>query len=160
MDMLWSQLTKVKKVKCQDWNKIWKNFLQNPSKSFKKLTKTAKRTSEDNETSLSKEQEKVGFGDEMMPEVTEGNKNMRQKYLHQQGVVTKAKFVPFRSVVRRRGYTGIFKTGADDVILRFSTSGQHLEGVTNSLNPAIAIKFLRSGVISGNQFGMLGFDNV
>ena len=61
--------------------------------------------------------------------------------------------------MNRRGYTGIFKSGADDVILRFSTSGQHLDGVTDSINPSIAIKFLRTGVISGNQFGMLGFDN-
>ena len=107
-----------------------------------------------------KEQERTGFGDEMMPEVTEGNKNMRQKYVHQQGIVTKASFVPFKRTVQRRGYTGIFESGADDVIIRFSTSGQHLEGVSNSINPAIAIKFLRSGVISGNQFGMLGFDNL
>ena len=96
----------------------------------------------------------------MRPEVTEGNLNMRQKYVHQQGIVTKAKFVPFERNVRKRGYTGIFESGADDVIIRFSTSGQHLEGVTKSINPAIAIKFLRSGVVSGNQFGMLGFDNV
>jgi len=26
------------------------------------------------------------------------------------------------------------------------------------LNPSIALKFLRSGVTSGNQFGMIGFE--
>ena len=71
-------------------------------------------------------------------------------------MVTKAKFVPR---VTNAGYTGIFESGADDVIIRLSTAGQHLEGVTNSINPAIALKFLRSGVTSGNQFGMLSFDN-
>jgi hypothetical protein len=43
MDMLWDQLTKVKKVKCQDWNKLWKNFLQEPNASFKKVEKTSTR---------------------------------------------------------------------------------------------------------------------
>ena len=46
MDMLWDQLTKVKKVKCQDWNKLWKNFLQDPNASFKKVERTSTRLSE------------------------------------------------------------------------------------------------------------------
>ena len=92
----------------------------------------------------------------MTTEVTEGNRNPRQKYIHQQGIVTKAKFIP----ANNRGYTGIFESGADNVILRFSEAGQHLRGVSKSVNPSIAIKFLRSGVTSGNQFGMVGFDNI
>jgi len=32
----------------------------------------------------------------------------------------------------RRGYTGIFESGADDVIIRFSETGQHLEGTTKN----------------------------
>ena len=91
----------------------------------------------------------------MVTEVTEGKRNPRQKYVHQQGVVTKAKF---EITDTSRGYTGIFDSGASDVIIRFSETGQHLEGVTQSLNPSIALKFLRSGVTSGNQFGMIGFE--
>ena len=55
--------------------------------------------------------------------------------------MTKAKFVPTQN---DRGYTGIFESGADDVIIRFSEAGQYLEGHTTSLNPSIALKFLRS----------------
>ena len=36
-DMLWKQLLKVRKVKCQDWEKIWRNFEQDPKQSFKLL---------------------------------------------------------------------------------------------------------------------------
>ena len=32
--------------------------------------------------------------------------------------------------------------------------------MTKSVNPSIAIKFLRSGVTSANQFGMVSFDNI
>ena len=71
-------------------------------------------------------------------------------------MVTKAKFEITRN---RRGYTGIFDSGASDVIIRFSEAGQYLEGVTQSSNPSIALKFLRTGVTSGNQFGMLGFES-
>ena len=35
-----------------------------------------------------------------------------------------------------------------------------MQGVTKSLNPSIALKFLRSGVTSANQFGMVSFDNI
>ena len=35
-----------------------------------------------------------------------------------------------------------------------------MQGVTKSVNPSIAIKFLRSGVTSANQFGMVSFDNI
>ena len=91
----------------------------------------------------------------MIIEKTEGNRNPRQKYVHQQGVVTKGRFEAFDN---ERGYTGIFASGAEDVIIRFSDAGQYLEGVTESINPSIALKFLRSGVTSGNQFGMLAFE--
>ena len=79
----------------------------------------------------------------------------RQKYVHQQGVVTKARFVPTQN---NRGYTGIFESGADDVIIRFSETGQQLEHQTKALNPSIALKFLRSGVTSGNTLGMVQFE--
>ena len=78
MDMLWDQLTKVKKVKCQDWNKLWKNFLQNPNTSFKRVEKSSTRLSEGySKGKLKKEQERRGYGDEMVIETTEGNKNPR-----------------------------------------------------------------------------------
>ena len=101
------------------------------------------------------EQERKGYGDEMHKEITEGRENPRQKYVHQQGVVTKGKFVVTN---RERGYTGIFARGAKDVIIRFSEAGQHFEGITKSLNPSIALKFLRSNVTSANTFGMISFD--
>ena len=75
---------------------------------------------------------------------------VKAKYLHQQGVVTKAAFVPYKPNVDIRGYTGIFETGATDVIVRFSEAGQHLDGVTQSVNPSLALKFLRSGLTSAN----------
>ena len=156
MEMLWDQLTKVKKVKCQDWEKIWKNFLQNPNHSMKKVTHSEDRLSGwYRRNQLKREQERKGFGDEMHREITEGKVNPRQKYVHQQGVVTKGKFVVTK---RNRGYTGIFASGADDVIMRFSEAGQHFEGKTKSLNPSIALKFLRSKVTSANTFGMLSFE--
>ena len=78
MDMLWDQLTKVKKVKCQDWNKLWKNFLQEPNTSFKKVEKTSTRLGENySKKKLKKEIERRGYGDEMPTEVTEGNRNPR-----------------------------------------------------------------------------------
>lgn len=46
MDMMWNQLTKVKKVKCQDFEKLWKNFLQEPNFSFKKVANSNKRLGE------------------------------------------------------------------------------------------------------------------
>ena len=83
---------------------------------------------------------------------------VKGKYLHQQGIVTKAQYVPFSQNVEARGYTGLFQSGAQDVIIRFSEAGQHLDGITPSVNPSIALKFLRSGITSGNQFGMVAFE--
>ena len=100
------------------------------------------------------EQEILGWGDEMNKEPAHGR--TRQKYVHQQGVVTKARFVATQN---DRGYTGIFESGADDVIIRFSETGQHLEGHKEALNPSIALKFLRSGVTSGNTLAMVQFED-
>ena len=149
MEMLWDQLMKVRKVKCQDWDKIWRNFQQNPELSFKKVQKPNKRK-------VDKENEKKGFGDEMM--IDSNTENVRQKYVHQQGIVTKARYVPLDQSFER-GYSGIFDSGADEVILRFSEAGQILQGVSQALNPSVAMKFLRNNVNSANQFGMVGFDN-
>ena len=44
------------------------------------------------------------------------------------------------------------------MIIRFSETGQHLEDHKEALNPSIALKFLRSGVTSGNTLGMVQFE--
>lgn len=80
--------------------------------------------------------------------IDSGTENVRQKYVHQQGIVTKARFVPNEH--SDRGYSGIFESGSDEVIVRFSEAGQHLDGISQSVNPSIALKFLRSGVNSAN----------
>ena len=91
---MWTQLTKIKKVKCQDFEKLWKNFLQEPNFSFKKVAKSNKRLGPEYlQNSLPREQEKRGWGDEMGTEETLEDRHTRQKYVHQQGVVTRAKFV-------------------------------------------------------------------
>ena len=156
MDLIWTQLTKIKRVKCQDFEKLWKNFLQEPNFSFKKVAPSNKRLGERYlANTLPKEQEKKGWGDEMGRERTLDINHTRQKYVHQQGVVTRAKFIPTQT---DKGYTGIFESGAQNVIIRFSDALQHLEGSTNRQSPSIALKFLRSGVTSGNQFGMVSFE--
>ena len=65
--------------------------------------------------------ERLGFGDEMG--IDPSTQEPRRKYVHQQGVVTKAKFVPFKKNVNKRGYTGIFKSGAKNMVMRFSDAG-------------------------------------
>ena len=60
--MLWKQLLKVRKAKCQDWVKIWRNFQQDPNQSFKIISKIHRRD-------LDSENKKRGFGDEMMEDL-------------------------------------------------------------------------------------------
>lgn len=58
--------------------------MQEPNASFRKVTKAKKRLSQGYiDGALKKESEKRGFGDEMIIEKTEGNRNPRQKYVHQ-----------------------------------------------------------------------------
>ena len=84
----------------------------------------------------------------------------RNKLVHQQGIVAQAKYVPrCGGNSRCREYTGIFKSGAKNVIVRLSETGLHVDGLTESVNPSAAFKFLRDGVPSGNQFGMVAFEN-
>ena len=83
----------------------------------------------------------------------------RLKLVHQQGIVAKGKYVPNCAGIKCRGYTGIFKSGAENVIIRLSETGLHLDGVSGSMNPSAAFKFLRDGVLSANQFGMVAFEN-
>jgi len=39
-----------------------------------------------------------------------------------------------------------------------SETGLHVDGITDTVNPSIALKFLRSGALSANQFGMITFE--
>ena len=83
MDLMWTQLTKVKKVKCQDFEKLWKNFLQEPNHSFKKVGPSNNRLGPKYlQKKLFKEQEKIGWGDEMGTEETLEIRHTRQKYVH------------------------------------------------------------------------------
>jgi hypothetical protein len=45
------------------------------------------------------------------------------------------------------------------VIIRFSEVGLHVDGLTDTVNPSAAFKFLRTGRHSANQFGMVAFEN-
>ena len=52
--------------------------MQNPSNSFKKLANTGKRFgSKYARKALFREQERIGYGDEMHTEITEGKRNVR-----------------------------------------------------------------------------------
>ena len=106
--MLWDKLMVIQKTKCQDWDKIWRNFQQNPLLSFKKIGKPLDRFKSKYDTE--KEIEKNGYGDEMIIDRRTGF--VKGKYLHQQGIVTKAQYVPFSQNVEARGYTGLFQSGA------------------------------------------------
>ena len=69
------------------------------------------------------------------------------------------KFVVDAAAVEDRGYTGIFASGADSMLIRFSQSGFHVDGITKSVNPSVALKMLRNGVESANQFGMVALED-
>jgi len=44
------------------------------------------------------------------------------------------------------------------VIIRMSETDALVDGVSRASNPSIALKFLRDGVSSANQFGMVSFE--
>lgn len=77
----------------------------------------------------------------------------RNKLVHQQGLVAKAEFIAYPNST----YTGIFE-GADNVLIRLSATDIVADGISGSTNPSIALKFLRDGEDSGNQFGMVSFE--
>ena len=54
----------------------------------------------------------------------------RFKLVHQQGVVGTGKFVINEDNLELYGYTGIFKSGSDSMLIRFSETGMHIDGVT------------------------------
>ena len=77
---------------------------------------------------------------------------MRNKLVHQQGIVAKARFEASSDK-----YTGIFK-GADNVLIRLSDADLIVPDVSSNPNPSVALKFLRDGKSSANQFGMVSFE--
>ena len=55
-------------------------------------------------------------------------------------------------------YTGIFESGSQNVLIRLSDADLIVPGVSAGNNPSVAFKFLRDGVSSANQFGMVAFE--
>ena len=93
-------------------------------------------------------------------ELPNSRNDKRLKLVHQQGIVAQARYeVTCGDNERCKEYTGIFKSGAENVLIRLSETGLHLDGVSDSVNPSAAFKFLRNGVPAGNQFGMVAFEN-
>ena len=68
----------------------------------------------------------------------------RNKLVHQQGIVGKARYIVEDGIIDTYGYTGIFASGAEDVLVRFSETGLHVDDITGAVNPSVAFKFLRS----------------
>lgn len=82
---------------------------------------------------------------------------VRTNFVNQQGVVAQAEFKPVGN-----DYTGIFQ-GADNVIIRLADYNLQLEDengnpAKDSLNPSMAVKFLRDGQPSANFHGMVSFE--
>jgi len=72
----------------------------------------------------------------------------RRKLIHAVGLMASAVWTP---VSNSLGYTGIFASGSQQVIVRLSSGSQPATDGTNSgMIPAVALKFLRNGVLSGN----------
>ena len=108
---IWAQLTETNhatgevsptKVKCQNFAEMYKHFQQDPEDSY------------------------YVAGDEMQNTRTE----TRHKLVHQQGVVGTGKFVIADGITDTYGYTGIFESGSDSMLIRFSETGLHIDGVT------------------------------
>ena len=76
----------------------------------------------------------------------------RKKTTHTQGLVAKVAWVP----VEGNGYSGMYETGSDHVIMRLSESNflsKHSKGLT----PSAAFKFMVDGDESLNIFAMSSF---
>jgi hypothetical protein len=74
----------------------------------------------------------------------------RSKLVHSVGAVVAVRYVP---VSNPFNYSGIFRSGCDSAIARFSAAATPGTNPDN-LTPGIAVKFLRDGVQSGNAFAM------
>jgi len=87
------------------------------------------------------------FQGDDMPNQYIGHLFERKKLIHTVGVIARATF----KVTNAVNYTGLFKSGCDSVLIRFSLA-QNPDG--NAYTPGIAIKFLRDGKASANIFAM------
>ena len=77
----------------------------------------------------------------------------RLKTTHTQGIVAKIEWH-----VTNPRFTGMFETGTDTAILRFSQT-DNLHEDSKGLTPSLAIKMLINGMRSENLFGMPSFEN-
>lgn len=72
----------------------------------------------------------------------------RRKLIHAVGLMASAVWTP---VSNSLGYTGIFATGSQQLLVRLSSGSQPAtDGNSSAMIPAVALKFLRDGVPSGN----------
>ncbi|CDW76274.1 UNKNOWN [Stylonychia lemnae] len=87
----------------------------------------------------------------------------RFKFVHSVGSLAKFQYT---TTANAEGYTGIFASGCDNGIIRFSTAKEFITSKSSAdqaydnFIPAIAMKFLRSGVHSGNVMGMYGVNGI
>jgi len=79
---------------------------------------------------------------------------VRRKMVHSVGPVVLVRYVP---VPNPFNYTGIFKTGSDSAIMRFSAAVAPIPFDPRGVTPAVAIKFLRDQIPSANGFAMRHF---
>ena len=77
--------------------------------------------------------------------------HFRKKTAHTQGVVARVEWEP----VGNHSYSGIYETGSDHAIIRFSES-RYLTELSTGLLPSAAIKFLVDGEHSKNLHVMAG----
>lgn len=77
--------------------------------------------------------------------------------MHQQGLVAKA---TFNTNTAGEAYTGLFTSGSDSAVIRLSDADLNVPGLSPGWNPSFGIKFLRDGMASANQFGMLQFEHI
>lgn len=73
----------------------------------------------------------------------------RPKLIHTVGAIALASFNITNPIC---GYTGLFKSGAANAIIRFSMATQ--PAATGDVTPGVSLKFLRDGIHSGNVFAM------
>ena len=84
--------------------------------------------------------------------VSDGLRHNRKKTTHTQGIVAKVEWVP----VEGNGYSGIYETGSDHVVMRLSERN-YLHNYSKGLTPSAAFKFLIDGEQSLNVFAMSSF---
>ena len=74
----------------------------------------------------------------------------RDKVIHTQGVVATFKWVPAKTM--KTQYTGMFASGCDNGVLRFSVGGEYdpTQPPDGNFGPNMGVKFLRDGAASAN----------